>query len=941
MKMLLRAFLWGCLAATLLRGASPASFYVNYDVMVPTGPLRLHPVSIVHPDANVDLAAAHAAGNRVLAYISVGELANDAAYRAEAIKQGLRFRGRNEVWNSDILDLSDARWIELLVEQVAVAALNQGYDGFFLDTLDSIATVDRKGGIALLKRLREKTPTGYILANRGFDMLGDLKGLVDGVLVESVFGTFDFEQKVYQAVAPADTKYLVDRLKRLEATGLDVFVLDYADPNAPQQAEEIARKISHEGWAPFVSTPELQGAALAPWREVPRRVFSFYGNLALEPIEKVLWPADSFTFLRLQTLVEWLGYEVDYGKVEVGVPLPRLGPETEAIIIPKAWEIPILEEGRVVDWLIDQKNQGKKLLIWGGLPFSDDVHLNRFLKALGIGGTGKIVVPVKNLKQADSDPTIMANAETKLRLLPTDFIDLKAPKGSRLIHSVEAESMTGTPLRLDAIFTTTWGGAAFDPYLIFQRPDFRELWKFDPFAYLKAALGRVNAPIPDATTKAGKRIFMSHIDGDGFVNKSETSIGKYSSEVVRDEILKKYAVPITVSIIEAEVRVLVEGVDPALAPKFEGIARDIFALPNVEMASHSFSHPFMWIPDDRTSYLYARANLKLTVDYPKVDLAREIEGSVSYINRELAPEGKQVKVFLWSGNCRPPPEALRRVHNLGLVAMNGGDTLISRRVPTLNGVAPRSIPWGDQLQVLAPNQNENVYTNDWEGPFFGTFVNVIETFERTETPRRLKPVDIYYHFYSADFFSSLRALKVIHDWAMGQDLHAITVSEYVNLAKDARDTNVYSKGSDEWAMVNRGALQTFRVPADWGKRIDISRSTGVLGWTEFQGEVYVHTSDSPVTTLKLVPEGKVPTAHWYLESASGPIDFERHQNQELVFSVKDLRPVTVVLNGFEENQILKISIDGQNQLLTADRAGRLELKLPATARVKVQENPQI
>jgi peptidoglycan/xylan/chitin deacetylase (PgdA/CDA1 family) len=939
MELRLRAFLCGCLAATLLRGAPPDSFYVNYDVNVPTASLRLHPISIVHPDANVDLAAAHQAGNKVLAYISVGELANDAAYRGEAIKQGLRFRGRNEVWDSDILDLGDARWIELIVEQVAVAALNKGYDGFFLDTLDSIAVADRKDGIALLKRLREKTPTGYILANRGFDMLGDLKGVVDGVLVESVFGTFDFEKKVYESVAPADTKYLVDRLKRLEQTGLDVFVLDYADPNAPNRAQEIARKISDEGWAPFVSTPELQGAALAPWREVPRRVFSFYGNLALEPIDKIIWPADTFTFLRLQTLVEWLGYEVDYGKVEAGVPLPRLGPETAAIIIPKDWEIPILEEGRVVDWLIKQKNRGRKILIWGSLPFSEEVHRSRFLKALGMGGTGNVIVPVKNLTQADSDAAIMENAETKLRLLPTDFIDLQAPKGSRLIHSVEAETMAGKRMRLDAIFTTSWGGAAFDPYLTFQRPDFRELWKFDPFAYLEAALGRVNAPLPDSTTKAGKRIFLSHIDGDGFVNKSETSIGKYSSEVVRDEILKKYPLPVTVSVIEAEVRVQIEGVDPLLAPKFEDIARDIFALPNVEMASHSYSHPFMWIPDDRTAYLYKRANLKLTEHYPRVDLAREIEGSVAYINRELAPEGKQVEVFLWSGNCRPPPEALRRVHDLGLVAMNGGDTLISRRVPTLNGVAPRSISWGDQLQVLAPNQNENIYTNDWEGPFYGTFVNVLETFERTESPRRLKPVNIYYHFYSADFFSSLRALKVIHDWAMEEDLHAIKVSDYVNLASDARATKLYSKGDDEWAMVNGGDLQTFRVPGDWGKRIDLARSRGVQGWTEFQGSAYVHTSDSPVTTLKLTPAGRSPAAHWYLESSSAPIDFEIFEARQLVFSVDDLRPATVVLNGFKKDQSLNVSIDDQAQLLTADSEGRLELRLSPVARVQVRENP--
>jgi len=935
---LLRALRWGCLATSLLWGASPEAFYVNYDVKVPTAALRLHRVSIVHPEAEVDLAAAHAAGNRVLAYLSVGELASDASYRARALQKGLRFRGRNEIWGSDILDLSDRRWIDLLVDEVAGQALAQGYDGFFLDTLDSIAPSDRAGGIELLRRLRAKAPDGYILANRGFELLGELGEAIDGVLVESVFGTFDFEQSIYKPVTVPDTAYLVDRLQRLERTGLDVFVLDYADPVDAAGAQSIARRIMEKGWSAFVSTPELQGAVLAPWREVPRRVFSLYGNMAVEANDQILWPVDSFTFLRIQTPLEWLGYEVDYGKVELGVPLRDLGPETAAVIIPKGWEIPLIEEGRVVDWLIKQKQNGKKLVFFGAFTFADEAHLKRLMVALGLDGTGVRLASVKNLKIAASDASIMENSETRLRLLPTDFQNLKAPKGSRLIHAVSAESADGKPIRHDAIFATSWGGVALDPYLTFQRPDFRELWQFDIFAFFEAVLGRVNAPLPDSTTKAGKRIFLSHIDGDGFVNKSETTLGKYSSEVVRDEILKKYPFPVTVSIIEAEVRVLIEGVDPQLAPKFEEIARDIFKLPNVEIASHSYSHPFMWIPNDRTAYLYNRANLKLTEPYPNVDLAREIEGSVNYINSQLAPPGKQVKVFLWSGNCRPPPEALRRVHDLGLVAMNGGDTLISRRVPTVNAIAPRSISWGDELQVLAPNQNENVYTNNWEGPFFGTFVNVIETFDRTESPRRLKPVDIYYHFYSADFFASLRALQVIHDWALEQDLHAITVSQYVNLARDARESSLYHKGDDEWAMINRGDLQTFRVPLAWVDRIDISQSKGLLGWVADQGVVYVHTRGMPVSTLKLVPSGTIAPLHWRLESSSGPIKFEVLKDGEMKFAVNDLRPVTVVLGGFAANESLVVSVDGEAEVRQAGNDGRISLKLINRAEIAVRKN---
>ena len=762
--------------------AAPASFYVNYDAHVPTAPLRLNAVSIVHPDATVDLAAAHAAGNKVLAYLSVGEIAADALYRPQAVERGLTLRGQNATWGSDLLDLRDDGWTALLVDEVAAEAVARGYDGFFLDTLDSVSPEGRAAAITLVKRLKALDPTAMIVANRGFELLPALRGVVDGVMAESLLGTYDFAEQRYRGVPPAETAALTARLREAEAAGLQVYVLDYVDPHDAARARAVAKRILDLGWNAFVSTPSLRGAVLAPWREVPRRVFSFYGNLASDPADRVKWPAESFTGMRLQAALEWLGYEVDYGKVQADEALPELGEETVAIVLPRLWEMPLSEEARVVDWLIAQVAAGRRLLIFGQLPFGDDSQRRRIMAALGLQGNGQIILPVNGLREVVRDPTVMAGAEVPGRLLPTEYTDLRAPEGSKVMRAITGTTTNGREVRVDALFGTSWGGMALDPYVLFQRPDFRDFWQFDLFAFLEETIGRVDAPVPDATTRDGLRMFLSHIDGDGFIDRSEVDVGKFSAEVVRDRILKKYPVPVTVSVIEAEVSVAVKGTDPKLAPQLENIARDIFKLPNVEMASHSYSHPFMWMENDRTASLYEHARLQLTVPYPHLDLVREIDGSIAYINRELAPPGKQVEVFLWSGNCRPPPAALARVRDLGLLAMNGGDTIISRRAPTLTAVAPRTMPWGDELQVFAPAQNENVYTNDWQGPYFGMFIHVIDTFQRTERPRRLKPVNIYYHFYSGDYRASVRALETVYDWAMEQPLHSVKVSTYIKLA---------------------------------------------------------------------------------------------------------------------------------------------------------------
>ena len=111
-------------------------------------------------------------------------------------------------------------------------------------------------------------------------------------------------------------------------------------------------------------------------------------------------------------------------------------------------------------------------------------------------------------------------------------------------------------------------------------------------------------------------------------------------------------------------------------------------------------------------------------------------------------------MFLWTGDTAPPAEAVALSDPAGVLNMNGGDTLITRLNPTLTTVSGLGLRRGASLQVFAPNQNENVYTNNWTGPFYG-YQRVIETFELTGTPRRLKPVNIYYHTYSATKTASL------------------------------------------------------------------------------------------------------------------------------------------------------------------------------------------
>ena len=118
-----------------------------------------------------------------------------------------------------------------------------------------------------------------------------------------------------------------------------------------------------------------------------------------------------------------------------------------------------------------------------------------------------------------------------------------------------------------------------------------------------------------------------------------------------------------------------------------------------------------------------------------------------------------------------------------MLNMNGGDTLITRSNPSLALVAPLGVTKNGHFQVYAPNQNENVYTNNWLGPFYG-YERVIETFELTNVPYRLKPIDIYFHTYSASKPASLKALDKVFRWATEQETNPVHASDYIRKVLD-------------------------------------------------------------------------------------------------------------------------------------------------------------
>src|SRR5690606_16599261 len=122
----------------------------------------------------------------------------------------------------------------------------------------------------------------------------------------------------------------------------------------------------------------------------------------------------------------------------------------------------------------------------------------------------------------------------------TEVIPGKGTSHLRVVYKTADERTTS-----DLIVTGPGGGYIAEEYALFHITEdgtSKITQSFiRPFRFLRLALGDTLHPIPGVTTLNGRRIFYSHIDGDGWNNISETpeynARQALSAEVILKELL--------------------------------------------------------------------------------------------------------------------------------------------------------------------------------------------------------------------------------------------------------------------------------------------------------------------------------------------------------------------------------------------------------------------
>ncbi|MEG3639157.1 polysaccharide deacetylase family protein [Magnetococcus sp. PR-3] len=568
-----------------------------------------------------------------------------------------------------------------------------------------------------------------------------------------------------------------------------------------------------------------------------------------------------------------------------------------------------------LSWSNRMLAQGVRITLLGARPFLKDEQ-------------GKQVNPAlvdqfwKQLGLEDRQDWRYVTFDTRIGTQNANMVGLERPYGGVLppyptirrrdphvtVHlSVQRPAESDSHSHL--ITTGPNGGYVAAGYAFHSNSDGKRVqWHINPFAFFRHSFATDDLPKPDTTTLSGRRIYYSHVDGDGWRNPSEIKpfkdLSLLSSEVLLKEIIEKYQrLPVTIAPISGD-----------LDPEWFGdketqrIARALFAHPQVEAGSHTYSHPLDWsffenadpareapfrklyaspkgaylnqiltmlgvnktqvvpydsprerqqlINQDKNKQEQDRLRLK-GYQVPRVygvepfSVDREVKGSIQQIAQFL-PKGKKVKLYQWSGNTLPFEAAVRAVRNQGLGNLNGGDSRFDREFPSFAWVSPLGLQVGKERQIYSSNSNENTYTDLWTDRFFG-FQYLVRTLYNTEMPWRIKPINVYYHMYSGQKLSSLNALKKNLDYALSQPIIPIHASHFTQVVDGFYESRLTALSPQRWQLTNHGAMQTLRMDHATFKQVDFTQSQGVVGQRHFHGSLYVHLDPAnrePIVALK-------------------------------------------------------------------------------------------
>jgi hypothetical protein len=712
--------------------------------------------------------------------------------------------------------------------------LNDGYENLYFEIDEK--SQDRS---EYIKTFAQNHKNVKILLHADLDTVKNVYAYVEAISVEN------YNSKSIQDV------------EKLESYGVDIIDIEFKTYKDIDDTQEEIDEIVKKGMIPYITNHAFNMYGKSSKNAIKREILTLIDE---SKVDRMLLSAHQHGAL----VFEYLGYIEKLFDISKG--LPKIGSLKQyagiVVWLPGTYS----DSDKLIQWVKDAIKENVKVTFVNNFGTQVDVLL---LKQLGIDMFDSNANHENKKKIVQKNK--MVGFETEPTLSETDLFF--EPANSTPLYTVEdKEHKKSVPAAI-----TPWGGYALQEAFLVEFGD-ENIWAINPFEFFQKTLRLKPLLVPDTTTENGNRLLFTHLDGDGIMNAVESDPTLYSGDIILKKILKPYKIPHSVSIIGAEVDN--NGLYPKIAKRLQSIVKKFYKLDNVEAATHTFTHPFKWGKIDKNGFLPLKYRLKVA-NY-NFSIEREIKQSIEEINNnyEFKEKGKAKTVF-WSGDCMPRTNALEYIYKNNILNINGGYTTIRNAAPWLTLVSPLGLERDGYYQIYTGAQNENVYTNDWLGPFWG-FKKVVQTFKLTNSPRRLKPIDIYYHLYSGSKTASLNAVKYVLDWSIKQDVMPIFTSAYIPKAMDYFTVSLANEG-EKWLINGMDDLKTLRLEKK-DAEINLGNSKTALGIKHFENHTYISLDNSTKHIVDLSKEDKSSKKAYLISANAKIVEFQKGiSNQKYTF----------------------------------------------------------
>lgn len=269
-----RELLTGLVATGLVARAAPAAtgpwrWAIDYGAATNPDLARQLDLLVLEPDHARPIAPLRGAATCVLGYLSLGEVEQGRDYAAR-LRQAGALRAANRDWpDARLVDLRHPAWRELVIGRLIPEILAKGYDGIFLDTVDSAEAlalrdpVNNAGmveaAVGLLAGIRQAFPDIAVLLNRGYAVLPAAASSIDLLLGEAMASRWNFADKRYELASEGDWQWQAQRLRAARAANpaLRLLTLDYWNPADRKTVARLYAREREAGFHPYVATLAL------------------------------------------------------------------------------------------------------------------------------------------------------------------------------------------------------------------------------------------------------------------------------------------------------------------------------------------------------------------------------------------------------------------------------------------------------------------------------------------------------------------------------------------------------------------------------------------------------------------------------------------------------------------------------------------------------------